>query len=69
MVRIKHPEFHTYRGCRPCVREPYAKFIPLENITLEINQDASEDSIKVETQDSRAINFEDPVKGDCNDIL
>ena len=69
MVRIKHPEFHTYRGCRPCVKEPYAEFIPLENITLEFDQDSLEDSVKVETQDSGSIDFEDHAKGDCNNML
>jgi len=65
VVRIKHPEFHTYRGCRPRVRGPDAELIPLENITLEFLDDFSQESEDPESRNTK----EERGESDLNDTL
>ena len=65
MVRIKHLEFHTYRGCRPRVRGPDTELIPLENITLEFLDDFSQESEDPESRNTK----EERGESDLNDTL
>ena len=65
MVRIKHPEFHMYRSCRPWVRGPDTELIPLENITLKFLDDVSQESEDPESHNTK----EEHGESNLNDTL